>query len=175
MPERRTVRPQARHTRTPLTDPAMISRIRAVLALGGVPWDQLDDGVQQVRVKHLEATPHGQVRNEEAWLMVVAARVAADWHRTQKRDTALRQRLANRWSRWPPKHPQEDRMLALAVADALETLPPGQRQVLTLRFYADLTVRDIAGLLDIPEGTVKSRLHTAMGAMRAQLSTQEVI
>ncbi|MGW8884248.1 RNA polymerase sigma factor [Streptomyces sp. NPDC055749] len=93
----------------------------------------------------------------------------------QKRDTALRERLANRWSRWPPKHPQEDRMLALAVADALEKLPPGQRQVLTLRFYADLTVRDIAGLLDIPEGTVKSRLHTAMGAMRARLSTQEVI
>lgn len=153
MTARRTVRPQARNTRTPLTDPATIARIRAVLALGGAPWDQLDGGVQQVRLKLLEAMPHGQVRNEEAWPMVVAARVAADWHRTRKRGAALRQRLADRWSRRPPKHPQEDRTPALAVADAVETLPPGQRQVLILRFYADLTVRDIAGLLDIPERT----------------------
>ncbi|MBD3007241.1 sigma-70 family RNA polymerase sigma factor [Streptomyces sp. 5-10] len=73
------------------------------------------------------------------------------------------------------EHTEEDRATALAVADGLGSLPPHQRQVLTLRYYADLPVRDMATLLDIPEGTVKSRLHTAVAALRTRLRETEVI
>ncbi|WEH16343.1 sigma-70 family RNA polymerase sigma factor [Streptomyces sp. VNUA24] len=154
-------------------------RIRAVLALGGVPLDALDDGIQQVRLKLLEeqANPAAaEIRNQSAWVAVVASRVAADWHRARKKDVGLRDRLAARWLRRPPTdHPEEDRLLALTVAEGLEGLPTAQRQVLALRFYADLTVRDIALQLDIPEGTVKSRLHAAISAMRTRLNEMEVI
>lgn len=47
-----------------------------------------------------------------------------------------------------------------------------------LRFYADLSVPRIAAELGIPEGTVKSRLYAAAGAMRermALLRTDEVV
>jgi RNA polymerase sigma-70 factor (ECF subfamily) len=44
-----------------------------------------------------------------------------------------------------------------------------------LRFYADLPVKDIAAALDVPEGTVKSRLHAAVNAMRERLRETEVI
>jgi RNA polymerase sigma-70 factor (ECF subfamily) len=47
--------------------------------------------------------------------------------------------------------------------------------VLVLRFYADLPVRGIAEELGIPEGTVKSRLHTAVRALRARLHEDEVV
>ncbi len=156
-----------------------VGRVRAVLALGGVPWDELDDGVQQVRLKLLEeqARPERpEIRNPEAWSSVVASRVAADWHRSRSRDAGLRERLTARWSRRPPSgHTEDDRILALVVSDGLEKLPAAQRQVLVLRFFADLSVRDIASLLDVPEGTVKSRLHTAAVAMRTQLTAAEVI
>ncbi|KAK1182132.1 sigma-70 family RNA polymerase sigma factor [Streptomyces sp. NBS 14/10] len=164
---------------SPLTEPEYVKRVRAMLVLGGVPWDQLDDGVQQVRLKLLEeqAKP-GQpvIREPMAWLTAVASRVAVDWHRARTRDAGLRERLAARWSRRPPaEHPEEHRVLALTVARGLEGLSAVQRQVLTLRYYADLPVRDIAVLLDVPEGTVKSRLHSAVAALRKQLHDMEVI
>lgn len=166
----------------PLVEPAELRRVRAVLVLGGVPWDELEDGVQQVRLKLLEERAgqagrgRREIRNEAAWLSVVASHVAADWHRARSRDAGLRERLAARWLRRPPaEHPQEHRVLALTVADGLEELTVAQRQVLVLRFYADLPVRDIARLLDIPEGTVKSRLHAAVGALRTLLREREVI
>ena len=46
-------------------------------------------------------------------------------------------------------------------------LPPGQREVLTLRFVDGLSLAEIATALGIPEGTVKSRLHTAIARLRA--------
>lgn len=156
-----------------------VSRVRAVLALGGVPWDHLDDGVQEVRLKLLEqqADPgRAVVRNPSAWSSVVASRVAADWHRSGKRDGGLRERLAARWARQPATEQEdEQRTLALAVATGLARLPAQQRQLLTLRYYSDLTVRSIAEVMGIPEGTVKSRLHSAVDALRTQLSETKVI
>lgn len=106
--------------------------------------------------------------------MVVASRVAIDWHRGNKRDDGLRGRLAAQWSSKPEPAP-EDRVLAMAVAQGMDGLPEQQKQVLVLRFYADLPVKDIAAALDVPEGTVKSRLHAAVNAMRERLRETEVI
>ncbi len=52
--------------------------------------------------------------------------------------------------------------LAAAVAVAMENLPPLQREVLALRESDGLTFRQIAELLDIPAGTVKSRVRYAL-------------
>ena len=52
------------------------------------------------------------------------------------------------------------------LADLLRGLSPGQREIITLRFVDDHNLQDIAEILDIPLGTVKSRLHQAIQAMR---------
>lgn len=52
---------------------------------------------------------------------------------------------------------------------ALAGLDPDHRIVVVLRFWADLTVDDIASRLGVPSGTVKSRLHHSMRALRAAL------
>ena len=49
-----------------------------------------------------------------------------------------------------------------AVGRALAGLSPDHRIVLALRYYRDLTVDDIARILAMPPGTVKSRLHHAL-------------
>jgi len=49
----------------------------------------------------------------------------------------------------------------LDVLAAVETLPPGLREVVFLTFYEGLSYRQIAAILDIPEGTVKSRMYHA--------------
>lgn len=156
-----------------------VGRVRAVLALNGVPSHELDDGVQQVRLRLIEhaARPGGEeIRDPVAWAVVVASRVAVDWHRGRARDDGLRDRLAARWpGGGAAGGSPEDRVLALALAAGMDALPLAQRQVLTLRFYADLPVRDIAAALDVPEGTVKSRLHAAVASLRERLREIEVI
>ncbi|MDP9681797.1 sigma-70 family RNA polymerase sigma factor [Streptomyces griseoviridis] len=157
-------------------DAAQERRVRAVLALGGVPQADLADGVQQVRLRLLERAAGGQEapRDVSAWAAVVASRLAVDWHRARRRQERVGERLA---ALRPADHPsgEETSLLSLAVARGLDALPDAQRQVVVLRFYADLPVRGIAEALGVPEGTVKSRLHTAVRALRARLHEDEVV
>ena len=55
------------------------------------------------------------------------------------------------------------------LARAFRTLTPEHRAVLVLRHYAGLSLPEIADALRVPYGTVSSRLHHAVSAMRAQL------
>ncbi|MET8829928.1 sigma-70 family RNA polymerase sigma factor [Streptomyces sp. NPDC004610] len=157
-------------------DAAQERRVRAVLALGGVPQADLPDGVQQVRLRLLERAASGREapRDVSAWAAVVASNLAMDWHRAKRRQERLGERLAALHEPALPSA-EESRLLSLAVARGLDELPGPQRQVLVLRFYADLPVRGIAEQLGIPEGTVKSRLHTAVRALRARLHEDEVV
>lgn len=52
---------------------------------------------------------------------------------------------------------------------ALAALPPDQQRVLELRYFADLDLAEIASVIDVPIGTVKSRLHRSLYAVRARL------
>jgi RNA polymerase sigma-70 factor (ECF subfamily) len=56
---------------------------------------------------------------------------------------------------------------------AIGTLDADQQRVLALRFYADLQLDEIAELMDTPIGTVKSRLHRAIAALRTELTQKE--
>lgn len=55
------------------------------------------------------------------------------------------------------------------ISRSFQRLTADQRAVVVLRFYRDLPLEGIAERLGIPKGTVKSRLHTALGVMRASL------
>jgi RNA polymerase sigma-70 factor (ECF subfamily) len=55
------------------------------------------------------------------------------------------------------------------LASALDALTPDQRVVVVLRFWRDLSLDQIAERLDWPLGTVKSRLHHAVAALRSRL------
>jgi RNA polymerase sigma factor (sigma-70 family) len=60
----------------------------------------------------------------------------------------------------------------LALDRAFAELSPDHRLTLVLRFYADLPVEQIAAVLGIPVGTVKSRIHVAVGRMRDAMTDE---
>ena len=55
------------------------------------------------------------------------------------------------------------------IGRAFAVLSADQQIAVTLRFYADLTVDQIAERVGAPAGTIKSRLHHAMAALNAEL------
>jgi RNA polymerase sigma factor (sigma-70 family) len=55
------------------------------------------------------------------------------------------------------------------VLSAVYRLPPRQREVLVLRYYADLSERQIADALDISPGSVKAHAHRAITSLRSTL------
>lgn len=57
----------------------------------------------------------------------------------------------------------------LDLLDALDGLPADLAEMATLRDVLGLTYREIATLLDVPEGTVKSRIHEARRRLREKL------
>jgi RNA polymerase sigma-70 factor (ECF subfamily) len=66
----------------------------------------------------------------------------------------------------PDPMPGSARDLHAAVA----ALPPAQRDVVVMRFADDLSLQQIADASGVPLGTVKSRLHHALAAVRRALS-----
>lgn len=115
-------------------------------------------------------------------------RALRKWHLYDERGSLRSWLLAlmhNRWvsqlRREQPYQPWDDD-LAAPLADtslqlalrldterALERLAPAQRAVLLLVVAEELSYAEVAAVLDIPIGTVMSRLSRARGAMRAQM------
>ena len=71
-----------------------------------------------------------------------------------------------------PAPPARD---ADGIGRLLAELPPGQRETLTLRFVDGLTLEEIAQALDIPLGTVKSRLHLGVAALKSSPLAKELL
>ncbi len=62
--------------------------------------------------------------------------------------------------------PHEPGILRAELAAVLATLPEKQRDVLLMRFVDGMSLQEVAAALRIPLGTVKSRLHNALRALR---------
>ncbi|EFC86388.1 RNA polymerase, sigma-24 subunit, ECF subfamily [Parafrankia sp. EUN1f] len=111
------------------------------------------------------------------WLAVLAHRRAVDWVRRESS-----RRTTERVARGLVQHVDEaapgDDLLARedsdAVRAAVAALPPKQREVVELAYYTELTYRDIATKLAIPEGTAKSRMRAALATLARTLAHQGV-
>lgn len=61
---------------------------------------------------------------------------------------------------------------ARRLAKSLEDLSPEQRSIVEMTYFAGLTSREIAERLDVPVGTVKSRLRSALVALRRDVASR---
>ena len=98
-----------------------------------------------------------------AWAMRIIARKCADaFHRDQRRreTEATAGEAARKQSA-----PSDDR--GTDLREALSHLPGEEHVVLSLFYLERMSVMEIAKALDIPTGTVKSRLHRARGHLKA--------
>ncbi|RME38791.1 MAG: sigma-70 family RNA polymerase sigma factor [Thermoflexia bacterium] len=105
------------------------------------------------------------------WLYRVAVNLSVDWLSHRQRWFGLINRLMERWTA-PLKVERivEERELQEKVQHAIRTLPLAQQVVVVLYYLEGLSLKEIAEILEVPEGTVKSRLHYAREVLRERLT-----
>lgn len=69
-----------------------------------------------------------------------------------------------------PENKAENSMMQRYIRNALHKLSPGERSVFVLRHYHDLPLAEIAQILNLSLGTVKSQIHRALKKLQTQLS-----
>lgn len=102
-----------------------------------------------------------QYSNQCGWIY----RVAFNWAISQKRKTRREIRVAE-----PIGGSDRDPLPDPDLHRALVHLNMGQRAVVVLRYLLDWSEEDVALALEIPKGTVKSRLNRALVKLREELS-----
>lgn len=109
----------------------------------------------------------------EAWLDRIVVNTCMDRMRRRK---VVRFVEVDEGQGIPGRDQFHDLLTRVEVGRALDVLTPEQRVVVVLRFWRDLQVDEIARRLGCPEGTVKSRLHSAIEALRGRMArdAQEV-
>lgn len=98
------------------------------------------------------------------WLYRLAHTRAARFIRREMSEGSLTEPLDEARAETTEEPPSDTD--AEGVHQALDRLPPGQREVLTLHYLRDLTLEEIAAATGSPLGTIKSRLHHARLSMR---------
>ncbi|WP_299025665.1 RNA polymerase sigma factor [uncultured Thermanaerothrix sp.] len=104
------------------------------------------------------------------WLYRIAVNVALDTLRRERHTLAINQVPEARDRQPDPQALLEQKEREHLVRQAILALPPTTRAVLVLREYGGLSYREIAEALDIPLGTVMSRLSTARQRLREHLA-----
>jgi len=108
----------------------------------------------------------------EPWLYRVTTNLTYTWvkrhHRWTRPLEDIAEWLVSNKKGSPQQIAEVDEELQ-RVQQAVSTLPLPQRIVVVLYYVNDLSLEEIAEILDIPEGTVKSRLHYSRLALKKQL------
>ena len=121
-----------------------------------------EDAVQEALVRAWERSSKGEsIDALGAWVATVALNVSRSSVRRKLAERRARQRLGAP----PPMTTERSRGEAVDVKRAVAQLPRRQREVVVLRYLLDLSTAETAATLRINEGTVKSELSRARGAL----------
>lgn len=126
---------------------------------------------------HQSAETFDVERRFKPWLFTIAANKARDYHRKQNRRSALSLDAGLKKgedsggfidlleAELPtPDSPILDSERSRLVKEVVDSLPPHLREILLLSYFQRMSYNQIADALEIPLGTVKSRLHSAVAS-----------
>ena len=159
---------------------SMLAKSRGRLFRMAFSWTHdpalADDLVQQACYQALRKQKHlRDIEAADAWLFRILANCLADHHR--KRRELLSDDELICVERRTPEHETRDEQLAQRVRQAVRSLPLAQCQVVSLVDLEGFAYASVAQILDIPVGTVMSRLSRGRRALREHLldlKTREV-
>ena len=149
-------------------------------------YDQACDVLQQVFLRFYTSLPNlGTSEPFKPWLFQVARNCCVDELRRRKRYAIHFSQLESENSDGEvtvlsdmadpgplPEEIMERHDLQEVLQEAIQSLPPKFRSVVTLRYLAQLSFSEIGKTLSMPEATAKTYFHRAKVLLRKSLSTQ---
>jgi RNA polymerase sigma-70 factor (ECF subfamily) len=135
----------------------------------GLSDEQAADAVQEVLLRlWRELRREGNLEHPTAWAFRAVHHLAMDQHRMRRRLEALGDALRRVSSAPPPE--SVDR---IAVWSEVDQLPSRQRQVLYLRYRADLPFEEVAAVLGISAGAARSHASRGVERLRARFAASD--
>jgi len=99
-------------------------------------------------------------RFAQTWFIRIALNVANDYYRRRKYEIV---------TETIPESAYFDNHSDFDFSQMIESLPYELRQIISLKYYSDFSLKEISEILNIPEGTVKSRLNRALNLLRLEV------
>lgn len=99
-------------------------------------------------------------KHAETWFIRIVVNTARDLYRRRKHEMI---------TDTVPEGVHYDDHSGIECAQLLKSLQEELREIISLKYYSGYTLAEISAILQIPEGTVKSRLHRALGLLRLEV------
>ena len=140
----------------------------------GVAVADVDDAAQRVFLIANEKLASIRPGSERSFLVAVAMRVASHTRRANRRREAVHERWFQTQPPPPPAEEPAERAEARDLLDrALDMMPDNLRSVFVLFELEELTVSEVAAVLELPRGTVATRLRRARTVFQEQARALE--
>jgi RNA polymerase sigma-70 factor (ECF subfamily) len=110
-------------------------------------------------------TKPGNLENPQSYLYMIATNLVRDHWRKMDRERRAMHAVTLGGDPNPAFEPSQD----VDVRELLKALPPRLREPFLLHYYAGFGVREVAGLLKRPEGTIKADLYHARAKLKEML------
>ncbi len=134
---------------------------RVLLTMTGIP-SVAEELTQESFLKGWDKLATFSLRSSfKTWIYSIAINVGRDWLRTHKNHQVSKVFESSSLETSTPEQK--------AVQEALLMVGASERELLVLTYYEGMTLEETAKILNIPVGTVKSRLHTSKSELRVIL------
>ena len=137
--------------------------------------EEAEDAVQEAFVRAWDRIDQfDPARAFRPWLLKIVVNEARDRRRWRGRVERLKLRAVEdaglRGSHSSPEREVASRERIQAVLDEIEWMDEADQQILTWRFFLELPTAEIAEIVDMPHGTVRSRISRARERLRGRLA-----
>ena len=154
------------------------TRIYRVCLLYTDSSDDAKDVLQETFLRAYKSV--GRFRGESSfttWLTRIAINICLNLKRDRKNSESLEEDRVDTSQLSLPRHHEGDpeeplklRELQERIMALVRTLPPRERMAFVLKHFEEMKIREISGIMNISEGTVKSFLHRAVTTLREGLA-----
>ena len=135
--------------------------------------DIADEIVQEAMIKALNSVDKVKdINTLDSWMFRILSNCFIDFYRKQRKEIDIDDVLLVEHN-GPERIHGQDEMLAL-VRSAVAELPFNHRQVITLVDLEEFSYAEVASILDIPQGTVMSRLNRARQSLKKILNESKI-
>lgn len=141
---------------------------------------EAEDAAQEAFIRaYVNIDTYNPAMKFSSWLYRIATNLSIDKLRKKKPDVYLDEEVSGAegltmYSQLPatdasPEDTVETLELQETVQKAIQKLPEKYRSVIVLKYIEDLSLQEISEILDLPIGTVKTRIHRGREALRKHL------